>query len=342
MDRITMSAFNVQTGPEGEHARKEEPRILPDRVEFSDAPAAKNQPLISADSLPSAISAVKQEQPPPEFPRPMSDEEKQLFHEIFPVLDVDKAVVTGEATQAYNCISWTVGETNQWFWPPYMYPELSELEAFDTFYGSYGLKPAQSGEVARWKNAEGLTHGCISGPDHGPRWESKCGGLIRIQHDLNELNSEVYGWVDGYYTKEEEGSEPMKQSKPLEIPQEVLEGVKEIAAKVSPDVKDKFEGAYARWQNFRKEPRVRLSANPADYCKTDAFKEITGMGAQALPLLMEKIAQGDFFCLQAVEKISEGSAPHEAHHVPQLAGDEHNNSEQTRAALRLMKWYARV
>lgn len=334
-----MSAFNVQTGPEGEKARKEEPRILPDRVELSDAPAARNQALFNADSLPSAISAVKQEEPPPEFPRPMSDEEKQMFHQYFPVLDVDRAVVSAEATYVYNCISWTVGETEQWFWPPEMHPELSEREAFDKFYGSYGFEPAEAGEVARWKNAEGLTHGSVSGPDHGPRWESKCGALARIQHDRDELESEVYGWIDGYYTKKEEGSEPMKQNKPLEIPQDVVAGVSAMAAKVAPEVKDKFNDAYSRWQNFRKEPRVRISANPADYCKTDAFKEITGMGARALPLLMEKIAQGDFFCLRAVEKISEGSAPHEAHHVPQLAGDEHNNSEQTRAALRLMKWY---
>lgn len=56
------------------------------------------------------------------LPRMMTEEEKANFKEYFPKLDVDKAVVTDEAVPDYNCISWTVGETHHWFWPPQMYP----------------------------------------------------------------------------------------------------------------------------------------------------------------------------------------------------------------------------
>ncbi len=35
----------------------------------------------------------------------------------FPSLDVNRAVVTGEMSSVYNCISWTVSIVNRWLWP---------------------------------------------------------------------------------------------------------------------------------------------------------------------------------------------------------------------------------
>ncbi|MEQ8169165.1 MAG: hypothetical protein ABRQ38_09740, partial [Candidatus Eremiobacterota bacterium] len=82
--------------------------------------------------------------PDGEYPRHFTDEEKKLFKEIFPDLDVDKTVVTAPATMDYNCIAWTVGETKQWFWPPKMYywrhPDQS---AFDLFYEKNGFVRAE-------------------------------------------------------------------------------------------------------------------------------------------------------------------------------------------------------
>ena len=48
-----------------------------------------------------------------------------------------------------------------------------------------------------------------------------------------------------------------------------------------------------------------MSSNPADYCSTGSFDKIVNMGAPVVPLLMEKMAGGDFFCLQAVKQIGE-------------------------------------
>ena len=53
------------------------------------------------------------------MPRPMTTAEKQRFRGYFPNLDVDNAVVTGEVSTVYNCISWTVGVTDRWLWPGY-------------------------------------------------------------------------------------------------------------------------------------------------------------------------------------------------------------------------------
>src|SRR5947199_6444803 len=46
-----------------------------------------------------------------------------------------------------------------------------------------------------------MTHGCVSGPGHGPRWESKCGSNLRIQHGLHELIGSHYGRVVAFYRK---------------------------------------------------------------------------------------------------------------------------------------------
>lgn len=275
-----------------------------------------------------------------ELPRHMSEWEKQSFRMDFPKLDVEKALVTDESTMEYNCISWTVGETHQWFWPPEMFPEVSEEEAFDRFYAEYGLKPAPAGEVARWRNDQGITHGCISGPDHGPAWESKCGADLRIQHDLNELEGEIYGHVDGFYARTG-GAQIMAAYRRLDVPMEVLSYAMEKSKAIDPQVKEKFDGHYARWSEFRQDPEVRFSANPTDYCRTEAFREIIKMGADVIPLLMEKMSKGDHFCLRAVREIKKRSqGPVSLMMLPTLSQKENaNDSEQNKAALALMRWY---
>jgi len=67
--------------------------------------------------------------------RAMTPVEKQRFKGFFPGLDVNRAVVTGEMSSVYNCISWTVGVTNRWLWPG------NTLAQFDTFYR--GIRLAQ-------------------------------------------------------------------------------------------------------------------------------------------------------------------------------------------------------
>lgn len=276
--------------------------------------------------------------PDGEYPRHFTDEEKKLFKEIFPDLDVDKTVVTAPATMDYNCIAWTVGETKQWFWPPKMYywrhPDQS---AFDLFYEKNGFVRAEKGEIAVWGTNGGynLTHGCVSGPGHGPSWESKCGDLAQIQHELSELEGNIYGKPVSFYTRA--GDAPaMPKFELMEINAEMKSRAKEKAQKVKPEVKENFDNLYNEWQNFRKDPALHLSANPEDYCKTKSFDEITKMGSSVIPLLMEKMSEGDFFCLQAVEKIAkEGRG---AERALKLSQDELVNSEQNKSYYMLNRY----
>ena len=128
--------------------------------------------------------------------RPMTAAEQQRFHGYFPNLNVSQVIVTDNATATYNCIAWTVGVANRWLWPG------SSLAHFDTFYRGYGFIRSGNGPIAAWGHStSGMAHASISGPGHGPRWESKCGGDLRIQHGLNELAGGLYGRVLAFYTK---------------------------------------------------------------------------------------------------------------------------------------------
>jgi hypothetical protein len=126
--------------------------------------------------------------------RPMTPLEKQRFKGLFPNLDVNQAVVTAGMSTVYNCISWTVGVTNRWLWPG------NTLANFDTLYSGFGFVRAGDGPIAAWGHSiSNMTHGSVSGPGHGPRWESKCGGDLRIQHGLTELAGSSYGRVVAFY-----------------------------------------------------------------------------------------------------------------------------------------------
>src|SRR5207249_10172942 len=95
-----------------------------------------------------------------------------------------------------NCVSWPGVVTDRWLWPG------SSIAKFDTFYRGFGLVRASDGPIAAWgHSASNMTHGSISGLGHGPRWESKCGGDLRIQHGLDELVGGLYGRVLAFYTK---------------------------------------------------------------------------------------------------------------------------------------------
>lgn len=110
--------------------------------------------------------------------------------------------IKGPATGNYNCISWSVGITDQWLWPGYT------VAAFDSFYASYGWKPSANGDreyqkrkVALWGFAsDDCTHGSRETSDCD--WhESKCGPQERIKHDRFQMQKGSYGDIIKYYEK---------------------------------------------------------------------------------------------------------------------------------------------
>lgn len=327
---VTRGAQAPENGPADEmiRASRDDLRLLPPPLFPREAPAATAS--VCAASTGDGLSLRG-------FPRGLTPAERADWSQTFPAMDLERAVVTAAATWQYNCISWTVGETRAWFWPPEMYSLDPEEVAFDRFYASYGLFPSPQGEVARWRNEDGITHGCVSGPEHGPRWESKCGADLRVQHDLRDLEGSTYGRVDGYYARQEA---PPTMA-PFGYPpiSDVMKAMAhERAAGVADDLRQRFTEQYAEWQRYRTSPQVRVCANPARHCQAAAFDEIVRLGPDAVPLLMDCMAQGDFFCLRAVEAIHRTHPGHAGLAPVVLLPEERVNSEQGKAALALSRW----
>jgi len=235
--------------------------------------------------------------------RPMTAAEQQRFRGYFPNLNVNQAVVTDNATSAYNCIAWTVGVTTRWLWPG------SSLAHFDTFYRGYGFVRSGNGPIAAWGHStSAMTHGSISGPGHGPRWESKCGGDLRIQHGLNELTGGLYGRVLAFYSKgrtlpapfaalSEDGMKEKHAKSYLSATQKQL--LHKQQAEIPARVRTAFDTAFSAWKDSWFSGGLAISSDPHTRAVGREFDALIALGPTILPLLIEKIADPDnFFGLQ--------------------------------------------
>lgn len=132
--------------------------------------------------------------------------QRSTFLNYFPNLRNWK--VTAPASSHYNCISWTVGVTDNWLWPG------SSTTAFDAFYASYGWVPSANGnreykkrKIALWADTSGCTHGSLQFSTCD--WhESKCGSLERIMHHKHQLEHGSYGTIIKYYEKYDASANP--------------------------------------------------------------------------------------------------------------------------------------
>jgi hypothetical protein len=103
------------------------------------------------------------------------------------------------------------------------------------------------------------------------------------------------------------------------------------------DARAQFELLYARWQTERKAPELAVSSNPAYVRQLPSFVRLAGLGPDSIPLVMEKIADGDFFALQLYEVLQPN---------PALLVDIHRDEsvlggEQLRAAQTVRRWLSR-
>lgn len=128
--------------------------------------------------------------------------------------------VTGEATISYNCIAWTVGITNMWvngtgITGPgndryYISIDRSygnndgtmTVNELDAFYDANGYTPtdSNSADIMYYSNYHGARKkNCSDGAGKWDMFESKCGGLERIEHLREQLNGSSYGSPVRYY-----------------------------------------------------------------------------------------------------------------------------------------------
>ena len=169
--------------------------------------------LICSDTVTyTLIAAVCGRQPTPS--------ERSTFQGWFPHPVHCEWSITAEATRAYNCIAWSVGNTEEWIW--WQVDEdygdndgVIEISDFDAFYDAKGYQIAsgltdatimlyQSATAESPDNPDGITHAakkraCSCGAGKWTIYESKCGPAARIEHVYNELNDHNYGAPFRYY-----------------------------------------------------------------------------------------------------------------------------------------------
>ena len=137
---------------------------------------------------------------------PMVDHLKK----IFPKLATASFRVTSNRDHGYNCIAWAAGVTHQRWWPlekpdetywPAAVPRAATLEAFQAVFAALGYAVCGSEQlevgaekIALFADFSGLpTHAARQLADG--RWTSKLGKAEDIEHDLHDLEGDVYGTV---------------------------------------------------------------------------------------------------------------------------------------------------
>jgi hypothetical protein len=238
----------------------------------------------------------------------MNPAEKQRFQSFFPNLDVNQAVVTGEVSTVYNCIAWTIGISNRWIWPGY------SLANFDTFYRGFGFVRAADGTIAAWgTSVASMTHGSISGPGHGPRWESKCGADLRIQHGLTELVSSSYGRVLAFYRASRTLPAPFaaaqEEAMKGKVAKSYLSAVQKRAlheeqSRIPEEVRAAFDKAFAAWKATWFQGGLAISSDPHTRAVGKEYDQLIALGPAILPLVIEQLADPEnFFALQLYDAL---------------------------------------
>src|SRR5262249_39325439 len=127
-----------------------------------------------------------------------------------PRLRPDSFRVTSPPDRVYNCVAWAVGVTADWWWPhedpreAYSPPgalRVRTLQVFRATFASLGYTMRSAAEteprlvkVADFADPVGVPSRVARQRPSG-RWTSKLGGAEDIEHDLHDLEGELYGTV---------------------------------------------------------------------------------------------------------------------------------------------------
>ena len=131
------------------------------------------------------------------------------LEELFPNLGPSGFLVTSPPDQHYNCIAWAAGDTTDWwpgsnpeleYWPPGIPREVS-VATFEAVFACLGYVVCPSADLEPEFEKIALYANAVGSPTHGARqlpsgrWTSKIGAMEDIEHDLHDLEGDVYGTV---------------------------------------------------------------------------------------------------------------------------------------------------
>jgi hypothetical protein len=127
------------------------------------------------------------------------------FGSAFPNLEAKGYEITSPYDRRYNCIAWSAGQDDRWWWPGagYWPPGVTIDTNIDAFIDVYALqgyekcdnRGIQAGyeKVALYADQGEVAHAARQLQDG--RWTSKLGRDVDITHTLEALEGGCYGAV---------------------------------------------------------------------------------------------------------------------------------------------------
>jgi hypothetical protein len=129
---------------------------------------------------------------------------------LFPRLRAESVRVTSPRDRDYNCVAWAAGVTDAWWWPvgegwqpfwPEGVPRQATLDAFQPAFATLGYASCDSEALEGGFEKVALFADATSRPTHvarqlpSGRWASKLGKGEDIEHDLHDIEGDIYGAV---------------------------------------------------------------------------------------------------------------------------------------------------
>jgi hypothetical protein len=183
--------------------------------------------------------------------------------------------------------------TTQNLWPG------NTLAEFGAFYRQFGYVRLSNGPLAVWGHSPGqMTPASISDPGHGPRWESKCGAGLRLQHGLSELVGSIYGRVIASYAKKpgwghehaQRLGETMKEKTiKSSLSAANKKALREEIQAIPAAVRQEFEAAFNTWKRTWYRGSLLIASDPRLRAVGEEYDALIALGPKILPLLVEKL-----------------------------------------------------
>ncbi|WP_019520339.1 DUF7689 domain-containing protein [Faucicola boevrei] len=240
----------------------------------------------------------------PSYDKPLDKGARIVYKSFFPNLNVDTARETSFSTQCYNCISWTLGITDDWVWPLGQVGGDTSVADFDAFYQKHGIARATdaTADIALWGQTTpsghvSATHGSIV--SHAPLWESKLGLYIRMRHGKDDLVGEQYGKIIAYYKKDATATQKLlatrqkllssRQPLSLNEYQKINQAVKKLPLRMQ----QTFDHLYTRWQQKWFDGAYAIDSNPYTRRHIGEYQMLIDLGAEMgeaiLPLVVSRM-----------------------------------------------------
>jgi hypothetical protein len=126
---------------------------------------------------------------------------------VFPNLTRGGYRVTSGASQRYNCIAWAAGDNQNWWWPvsdtrffwPAGVAREDSLAPFEAAFATLGFMRCDDETFENGNEKIAIFANAIGTPTHAARqlesgrWTSKLGEMEDIEHDLRDLEGDIYG-----------------------------------------------------------------------------------------------------------------------------------------------------